>query len=68
MKMQEYPIKFEKADAIFSKIDDKENMMRLSNTFERLSHIPEERVREETIEILPIQSDEVERLIRMYME
>jgi hypothetical protein len=41
LKIQEYPTKFEKADAIFSKIDDKENMMRLSNTFERLSNIPE---------------------------
>jgi hypothetical protein len=46
MKGHEYPIKFEKADAIFSKIDDKENVMRLSNTFERLSHIPEERTRQ----------------------
>lgn len=45
-KIHEYPNRFEKGDAIFSKIDDKENLMRLSNTFERLSNIPEERLRE----------------------
>lgn len=38
--MQEYPNKLEKAEVIFSKIDDKENIMRISNTFERLTSLP----------------------------
>ena len=42
--------------------------MRSSNTFDRMGTITDEKIREEHMELLPIDNEKLERLIQLYMD
>ncbi len=42
--------------------------MRSSNTFDRMGTITDEKIREEHMEVLPIDNEKLERLIQLYMD
>lgn len=42
--------------------------MRVSNTFDRMGTVPDEKIREENMEVLPIDNEKLERLIQLYMD